>query len=177
MNTDKFGRIELTEQELVAALYKGQLDSLDSVYVQENIADKFNRSRNKNADQFNNIKSLEDLDITIPEFDKSKQGNWFMPDEYKVMDIEGFLVNVCPKQNYQRIIEELRLFKQHNMLDLLRYLKYLVDTMKANNIVWGVGRGSSVASYVLYLLGVHKIDSVKYKLDIHEFLKEKDHGI
>lgn len=177
MNTDKFGRIELTEQELVAALYKGQLDSLDSVYVQENIAAKFNRSRNKNADQFNNIKSLEDLDITIPEFDKSKQGNWFMPDEYKVMDIEGFLVNVCPKQNYQRIIEELRLFKQHNMLDLLRYLKYLVDTMKANNIVWGVGRGSSVASYVLYLLGVHKIDSVKYKLDIHEFLKEKDHGI
>lgn len=177
MNTDKFGRIELTEQELVAALYKGQLDSLDSVYVQENIADKFNRSKNKNADQFNNIKSLEDLDITIPEFDKSKQGNWFMPDEYKVMDIEGFLVNVCPKQNYQRIIEELRLFKQHNMLDLLRYLKYLVDTMKANNIVWGVGRGSSVASYVLYLLGVHKIDSVKYKLDIHEFLKEKDHGI
>lgn len=177
MNTDKFGRIELTEQELVAALYKGQLDSLDSVYVQENIAAKFNRSRNKNADQFNNIKSLEDLDITIQEFDKSKQGNWFMPDEYKVMDIEGFLVNVCPKQNYQRIIEELRLFKQHNMLDLLRYLKYLVDTMKANNIVWGVGRGSSVASYVLYLLGVHKIDSVKYKLDIHEFLKEKDHGI
>ena len=177
MNTDKFGRRELTEQELIAAIYKGQLDSLDSVYVQGNIAAKFNRSRNKNADQFNNIKSLEDLDITIQEFDKLNQGNWFMPDEYKVMDIEGFLVHVCPKQNYQRIIEELRLFKQHNMLDLLRYLKYLVDTMKANNIVWGVGRGSSVASYVLYLLGVHKIDSVKYKLDIHEFLKEKDHGI
>ena len=59
------------------------------------------------------------------------------------------------------------------MFDLLSYLKYLVDTMRENNIVWGVGRGSSVASYVLYLIGIHKIDSIKYNLDIHEFLKEK----
>jgi DNA polymerase III alpha subunit len=43
--------------------------------------------------------------------------------------------------------------------------------MRSNNIVWGVGRGSSVASYVLYLLGVHKVDSIKYGLDIREFLK------
>ena len=57
------------------------------------------------------------------------------------------------------------------MIDLLCYLKYLVDTMREHNIVWGVGRGSSVASYCLYLLGVHKIDSIKYELDIREFLK------
>jgi DNA polymerase III alpha subunit len=57
------------------------------------------------------------------------------------------------------------------MLDLLRYLKYLVDTMRSKNILWGVGRGSSVASYCLYLLGIHKVDSVKYDLDIKEFLK------
>ena len=57
------------------------------------------------------------------------------------------------------------------MITLLKYLKYLVDTMRENKIVWGVGRGSSVASYVLYLIGVHKIDSIKYELDIKEFLK------
>jgi len=34
-----------------------------------------------------------------------------------------------------------------------------------------VGRGSSVASYCLYLLGVHKINSLKFDLDIKEFLK------
>jgi DNA polymerase III alpha subunit len=71
----------------------------------------------------------------------------------------------------RRVDEELELFIQHGMFDLLFYLKYLVDTMRENNIVWGVGRGSSVASYVLYLLGVHKIDSIKYELDIKEFLK------
>ena len=54
---------------------------------------------------------------------------------------------------------------------LLCYLKYLVDTMREHNIVWGVGRGSSVASYCLYLLGVHKINSIKFELDIKEFLK------
>jgi DNA polymerase III alpha subunit len=57
------------------------------------------------------------------------------------------------------------------MFDLLFYLKYLVDTLRENKVVWGVGRGSSVASYVLYLIGIHKIDSIKYDLDITEFLK------
>ena len=50
-------------------------------------------------------------------------------------------------------------------------MKYLVDTLRKNKIVWGVGRGSSVASYVLYLLGVHRINSIYYELDIAEFLK------
>jgi DNA polymerase III alpha subunit len=75
------------------------------------------------------------------------------------------------EENYQRLIEELQEFRKRNMLDLLRWLKYFVDTAKQRNIIWGVGRGSSVASYVLYLIGVHKIDSIKYKLDWKEFLR------
>ena len=57
------------------------------------------------------------------------------------------------------------------MIELLHFMKYLVDTLRKNNVVWGVGRGSSVASYILYLIGVHKVDSIKYNLDINEFLK------
>jgi DNA polymerase III alpha subunit len=38
-------------------------------------------------------------------------------------------------------------------------------------IIWGVGRGSSVASYVLYKLGVHRINSLYYNLDATEFLR------
>jgi DNA polymerase III alpha subunit len=57
------------------------------------------------------------------------------------------------------------------MFILLKYLKYLVDTMRENNIVWGVGRGSSVASFVLFLLEVHRINSLYYDLSIDEFLK------
>ena len=76
------------------------------------------------------------------------------------------------QEQIERVNQELELFHKHGMIDLLYYLKYLVDTMRENNVVWGVGRGSSVASYVLYLIGIHRIDSIKYELDIHEFLKE-----
>ena len=63
------------------------------------------------------------------------------------------------------------MFQERDLFDLLRYLAYLVEVMKKNNIIWGVGRGSSVASYVLYLLGVHRIDSMFYELDPGEFLR------
>jgi DNA polymerase III alpha subunit len=95
-----------------------------------------------------------------------------MPKEYYDFEIVGYLLDkTTNEEEYQRVVTELEIFAQHNMIDLLRYIKYLVDTMRKNNIVWGVGRGSSVASYVLYLIGVHKVNSIKYELDIKEFLK------
>lgn len=97
---------------------------------------------------------------------------WFMPSEYRNMDIEEYLTNQCPKDNYERLNKELEEYRKRNLLDLLRQMKYIVDILRENNIIWGVGRGSSVASYVLFLLGVHKIDSVKYNLPLEEFFKE-----
>jgi DNA polymerase III alpha subunit len=95
-----------------------------------------------------------------------------MPKEYEDFPMVEFLLDkTTNEEEYQRVVTELDLYIQHNMMALLNYLKYLVDTMRSNNIVWGVGRGSSVASYCLYLLGVHKVNSIKYELDIHEFLK------
>ena len=70
------------------------------------------------------------------------------------------------------MVQELRLFAKHDMIPMLKTMKYVVDTLRANNVVWGVGRGSSVASYVLHIIGVHKIDSVKYNIPIEEFFKE-----
>ena len=63
------------------------------------------------------------------------------------------------------------MFQERGLFDLLRYLKYLVDVMRDNQVIWGVGRGSSVASYVLFLLGVHRVDSLYYDLDPAEFLR------
>lgn len=97
---------------------------------------------------------------------------WFIPDSYQTIDIEGFLVNQCPEENFSRLMQELELYKKYKMIPVLKTMKYIVDTLRENNIVWGVGRGSSVASYVLFLIGVHKVDSVKYKLPINEFFKE-----
>jgi DNA polymerase III alpha subunit len=114
---------------------------------------------------------FEQLDVDRAQFDAMCQTDWFMPTEYRNMDIEGFLVNRCPKENYSRLVEELQEFRSRNMIDILRVLKYVVDTLRDKNVLWGVGRGSSVASYALFLIGVHKIDSVKYDLDWREFLR------
>lgn len=117
----------------------------------------------------------EHLDYPIPS-NKIDPSHWFIPNEYKNMDIEGFLVDQCPKENYERLIKELELFRHNDMIPVLKTMKFLVDTLRANNIVWGVGRGSSVASYVLFLIGVHKVDSVKYNLPIDEFFKGEQNG-
>lgn len=110
--------------------------------------------------------------MSIKEFDKQNQNKWFMPKEYIDMDIAQFILDQANgTAELQRAGEELLLFQERGLFPLLRYLKYLVDTMRANNVVWGVGRGSSIASFVLFLLGVHRINSLYYDLSIDEFLK------
>jgi DNA polymerase III alpha subunit len=112
------------------------------------------------------------LGIALDEFDEQRQSQWLFPKEYKDMDIAKWILEQCTSESeLQRAGEELLLFQDRDMFILLKYLKYLVDTMRDNNIVWGVGRGSSVASFVLFLIGVHRINSLYYDLSIDEFLK------
>lgn len=106
-----------------------------------------------------------------------------MPDEYKSISVEQWLaaklmeelqcdsIDVEDTLEWRRVCEELYAFDERGMNNLLRYMIYLVDFMRENGIVWGVGRGSSVASYVLYLIGVHRINSIQYDLDWREFLR------
>lgn len=112
------------------------------------------------------------VDLSILEFDNLQQSVWFLPEEYKNIDIAKWVLDQCTADTeLQRAGEELIEFQNRDMFPLLRYCKYLVDTMRKNNVVWGVGRGSSVSSYVLYLIGIHRINSLQYDLSIDEFLK------
>ena len=124
---------------------------------------------------FNRI-LVEHLDYPVPKQSSNKE-NWFIPDSYKSMDIESWLLNLCKTPDeITRVKSELDLYKQNNMIPVLNAIKYIVDTLRQHKIVWGVGRGSSVASYVLYLIGVHKIDSIKYNIPIEEFFKGEKNG-
>lgn len=171
MKTDQYGQITISEDEAVEALYRGI--SINSLILENpETIDQFNQSIDQNKDKINYLKLPKQLNINIDLFDKANQSHWFMPEEYKNFPIVHWLTLQCrTEEQLKRVDEEIKLFIQHGMFDLLFYLKYLVDTLKSNKILWGVGRGSSVSSYVLYLLGVHKIDSIKYELDINEFLK------
>lgn len=109
---------------------------------------------------------------TIADFDRKHQKDWFMPDEYKELDIAKHVLDLCDNQvELQRCGKELLMYQERELFNLLRYLTYFVDIMTKNDIIWGVGRGSSVASFVLYKLRVHKVDSIYYQLDVEEFLR------
>jgi DNA polymerase III alpha subunit len=132
---------------------------------------------NTSADlsQYTNRITKEYLDYPIPR--KADPKNWFIPETYKNIEIDQYVLNLCKSQaEIDRVKIELDLFKKHNLIDVLKCMKFIVDTLRENKIIWGVGRGSSVASYVLFLLGVHKIDSIKYNLPLEEFFKEKQDG-
>lgn len=105
-------------------------------------------------------------------FDDLLSSEWLIPNKYKTLDLTKYLLDKCTSDDQiSRVNEELDAYKNHNLLDLLRSMVYIVDVMKENNIVWGVGRGSSVSSFVLFLIGIHKVDSLKYNLDWKEFLR------
>ena len=97
---------------------------------------------------------------------------WNIPNSYMDLDIHSWLMERCTNaQQRDRVYNELVEYEKRGMIIVLKFLLYLVHTCEKHDIVLGVGRGSSVASYCLYLLGIHHIDSIKYELDIKEFLK------
>lgn len=169
MNVDKFGIPSYTPAEIATALYRGYFD-LKSITVDKRYPD---------IDKFNtespyDISIHQELAITLEEFDKIYQSEWFVPPEYEQLDIIEHIISLCPTSDEAmlRVASELFLFQQHDMIKLLKWVKYFVDTCRENKVLWGLGRGSSVASYVLFLMGLHKVDSLKYDLDIKEFFKE-----
>lgn len=173
MIQNKFGELVFSENDLCDLLMQGHaVDSLKHVVVDSSIdLEKLAMSLAR-PDTLLTWKLPQDPATLVPEFHASQQSNWHMPDEYKNLDIAQHILNSCGSDaELQRCGQELLLFQERDLFNLLRYLKYLVDTMTANQVIWGVGRGSSVASFVLYKLGVHRIDSLYYNLDIHEFLR------
>lgn len=175
MRSDNYGQIILNTDDAFRALYSGKIKSLNEILFDNTTEIKqFNSAVKENFENIPLLKIYQELtdDDSKELFDEANQCNWFMPKKYKNFPIHKWLIDQCKTpEELERVDQELVLFIQHGMFDLLFYLKYLIDTMREHKIVWGVGRGSSVASYILYLLGIHKIDSIKYKLDITEFLK------
>ena len=169
-NTNQYGEPIVNCNDLMELVYQGY--DVNKVKVNDDRVEKYNTIIEELALDWPSLKKLTDLDIAVEDYDRALQSDWYMPDEYKQMDVEEHIRSLTKTQEEKtRVEEELVLYRKYNVLNVLRFLVYLIDTMRTNNIVWGVGRGSSVSSYVLYLIGVHKVNSIKYGLDIHEFLR------
>lgn len=168
MNSDKFSRQTLSEKDIC------ELYLLDPERVLKVVATDKPITVDSMLELDNLPKFIQhpELDISVEDYDNGLQSNWYMPEEYKNFDIAKYVLDLCKSEpELQRVGDELIKFQELNMFSMLRYCKYLVDTMRKHNIVWGVGRGSSVSSYVLYLIGIHRINSLHYDLSIDEFLK------
>jgi DNA polymerase III alpha subunit len=168
MKIDNFGQYVFSEEE-ICELYLTNPDrrsrfflSTDNINLIGLNLEKIPEIRVYNSSEFQ----------SLSEFDNHQQKQYFIPDSYKTLDIAQYVLSLCKTDvEIQRVGQELLLYQELDLFDFLRYLKYLVDILRENNIVWGVGRGSSTSSYVLFLLGIHKINSIYYDLSIDEFLK------
>lgn len=173
MKTNKFGEIIFDSTDLCDLLMQGRdVPAMPNVTVDTSCDIEKMIGLVEEPGQMFTWTFPTGSDISVPDYDSLQQRDWFMPEDYKTMDIAAYVLGLCTTQDQlQRCGEELLLYQERNLFDLLRYLKYLVDVMEENRIIWGVGRGSSVSSYVLFKLKVHRIDSMFYDLDIKEFLR------
>lgn len=168
MDIDKYGQLIFTEED-ICDLYLADPDrKIKNILVRDSIR----ISDIIDPESIPKIKLYRELNTNILDFDSKNQNNWYLPEEYKNFDIAKYVLDLCKTDDeLQRVGQELLLYQEREMFPLLVYLKYLIDVMRQHNIVWGVGRGSSVASFVLFLIGVHRINSLYYDLSIDEFLK------
>lgn len=168
MHSDNYGRQILSESDLCELYLQDPERILKNITMESVI--KFDDTLE--IDNKPTFTDYQLLTVSVEEYDTANQHNWYIPEEYKNLDIAKYVLDLCQTDaELQRVGEELIRYQELDMFPMLCYCKYLVDTMRKNNVVWGVGRGSSVASYVLFLIGIHRINSLHYDLSIDEFLK------
>jgi len=174
MITDEYGNCLFATKEALDLIYSGE--SIDQMMLD----DATETSRyNANATHFDLEQMLKPLQIDIPadEYHKLLSSTWIIPENYSNMDIELYLSSQLAQRKLNddeyidRLADELDEYRNRNMMHILSYLIYMMDVCKDNNIVTGIGRGSSVSSLVLYLIGTHHIDPIKYNLSYKEFLR------
>lgn len=164
MKVDSVGQVIYSQQDLLAAVKADPDRDLQGVLVDFDYEDTLELGLT--------LIRAQDPGMMPEQWDQWAQSQWHMPEEYRTLDIAQYVLDLCHgSAELQRVGQELLLYQERELFPLLCYLKYLVDVMRANNIVYGVGRGSSVASFVLYLMGVHRVNSLEYDLDIAEFLR------
>lgn len=168
---DDYGNIIYKEEGIIDRIMSGL--SVDNL-----VMDNEKEVHNNNQYQELYDESIEILStysspqLSIEDFDKNNQSDMFIPKEYININLYSYLKNKCKNQEeIKRIDYEYKLIVSRNMVSFFKCMIFLVDNFRKHDIIWGVGRGSSVSSFSLYLIGIHKINSILYDLDPHEFFK------
>lgn len=174
MITDAYGNCSFTTKEILDLLYS--VESIDQ-YTLDNPVESRMHSDNAKHFELENLVEHMHIDMPADEYHTLLANTWIVPDEYANMDIEVYLTTQLAQRKLDsdvyidRLADELNEYRNRNMIQILIYLVYMMNICKQNNIVTGIGRGSSVSSLVLYLIGTHYMDPIKYSLSYKEFLR------
>lgn len=128
-----------------------------------------------NSENYDYVYGTQHSISQIEEYDNEPVYPWTFSDWD---DLILLLVNdsrVSNEKYKDRLIMELEFFEKNHLMPFIYNLYALIQRFKQDGVVWGVGRGSSCASFVLYLMDVHSVDPVKYNIDFSEFSKVKEY--
>lgn len=136
------------------------------------------QSFNTNVVEADQLRLAADEPIAIPM-------EWQLPDSYKNLDVQERVFDEffkrLPSLKYsaeqediavRRLADEVNEVETRGMMDFMRTIVYVLDTFRSKDIVWGVGRGSSCACYILFVLGLHVVDCVRYEVPMNEFFHD-----
>jgi DNA polymerase III alpha subunit len=167
--TNEHGDVIFTEDDAIDLLYTNPDFDISRLFFED--ITKYSTSLKELGLDLPNINQAP-VRESLQDFDNKNCEQWHMPESYYQINVLQWLLERCQTdQERMRVQLEYDLFEKKKFIKVLQFLIYFVDTLRANNIVWGVGRGSSVASFCLFLIGVHKINPLLYNLDITEFLR------
>lgn len=168
---DDYGNVIYTKEGIVDRILSDLsienciIDDIDEFYKNENFKNIYDSS-------IESLSLYSEPQESLDQFDLKNQNDLFIPEEYKHINLYVYLMKTCSsEEEITRMEYEYNLIKERNMLSFFKCMIYLVDNFRKHNVVWGVGRGSSVSSFALYKIGIHKVNSILYNLDCHEFFK------
>jgi len=171
LKVNKYGQALLSSENLRELLLQGKNISHLNVLTDDEI-ELFQEYQSTLLPEVITFLEPPEEKLTFDEFHEKSADEWIFPLIYQQLDVHKWLLEKCKSQEeINRVNEEYTLYEARGLIMLLRLFIFLVDYMRKNNFVWGVGRGSSVSSYILYLIGVHRVNALKYRLDIKDYLK------
>ena len=95
---------------------------------------------------------------------------------------EQFLLTLCQngsktlnletEEYKKRLDHEFNIIKELGFIDYILLVWDVINFCKESQIPTGLGRGSAAGSLVLYLIGVTKIDPLKYNLYFERFISK-----
>lgn len=169
LNVDDWGRVVVGCDAAIEVLMSGR--DLTALYVEASPELlRFNEvcARFDKPEEMISPATTPDQSPEAYHAERSQQ--WLSPIEHESL-WDGLLAKCQTAEERRRFVLELEEFNKRGMLPVLAQLHGMIQRLDEAGVVRGVGRGSSVASFILFLMDVHFINPMLYDLDVSEFLK------